>query len=101
LNGAFGAGTTLSARELLGLLLETEAALGRVRTGRWRPRTLDLDLLLYGSYVIDESDLKVPHPRLVERRFVLEPLAEIAPDAMVPGAGASVSALLARLTKES
>lgn len=101
LNGAFGAETTLSAPETLALLQATEAALGRVRTVRWGPRTLDLDLLLYGDYVIDESDLQVPHPRLVERRFVLEPLAEIAPDVTVPGANASVSTLLARLTKET
>jgi len=101
LNGAFGAETTLDPRALLALLLETEAALGRVRTRRWGPRPLDLDLLLYGDYAIDEPDLEVPHPRLAERRFVLEPLAEIAPAARVPGANASVSALLARLTKEA
>jgi len=101
LNGAFGADTTLSAPETLALLQATEAALGRVRTDRWGPRTLDLDLLLYGDYVIDEPDIQVPHPRLVERRFVLEPLAEIARDVMVPGANATVSTLLARLIKDS
>ncbi|MBN2489729.1 MAG: 2-amino-4-hydroxy-6-hydroxymethyldihydropteridine diphosphokinase [Planctomycetes bacterium] len=96
LNGAFQADTTLSARALLELLLATETALGRVRARRWEPRILDLDLLLYGDYVIDEADLRVPHPRLAERLFVLGPLAEIAPAVVVPGAGQTVARLLAR-----
>ena len=89
--------TELTPRELLERLLDVERMFGRTRSGpRWGPRTIDLDLLLYGSRTIDEPGLKVPHPRLHERVFVLEPLAELAPDAVVPGLG-SVSELLAKL----
>jgi 2-amino-4-hydroxy-6-hydroxymethyldihydropteridine diphosphokinase len=84
LNGAAELATTLSARELLDRLLATEQRFGRVRVpGEHGPRTLDLDLLLYGDERIDEPGLTVPHPRLHERAFVLEPLAEIG--ATVPG----------------
>jgi 2-amino-4-hydroxy-6-hydroxymethyldihydropteridine diphosphokinase len=80
--------TALGPRELLQQLLAVEAEFGRVRDGtRWGPRTLDLDLLLYGSVRLDERGLTVPHRRLHERRFVLEPLAELAPDLEVPGKG--------------
>jgi 2-amino-4-hydroxy-6-hydroxymethyldihydropteridine diphosphokinase len=89
--------TTLGARELLDKLLALERRLGRVRTGeRWGPRTLDLDLLLYGDAKLDEPGLTVPHPRLHERRFVLEPLYELAPDLLVPGRG-RVGAMLSAL----
>ncbi len=98
LNTAAWLETTLGPRELLDRLLAVERELGRVRTGeRWGPRTLDLDLLLYGDDVLDEPGLTVPHPRLHERRFVLEPLSELAPDLVVPGRG-RVKALLAALT---
>jgi 2-amino-4-hydroxy-6-hydroxymethyldihydropteridine diphosphokinase len=84
LNGAAELETTLSARELLDRLLATEQRFGRVRVpGEHGPRTLDLDLLLYGDEQIDEPGLTVPHPRLREREFVLEPLAELG--AEVPG----------------
>jgi 2-amino-4-hydroxy-6-hydroxymethyldihydropteridine diphosphokinase len=84
LNGAAELETTLTARELLDRLLETERRFGRVRVaGEHGPRTLDLDLLLYGDETIDEPGLTVPHPRLRERSFVLEPLAEL--DAALPG----------------
>ena len=84
LNGAAEVATTLSARELLDRLLVTERRFGRVRVrGEHGPRTLDLDLLLYGGEEIDEPGLTVPHPRLHERAFVLEPLAELG--AKVPG----------------
>ena len=98
LNAAAALATTRSAQELLELLLEIERGLGRVRGKgpRFGPRTIDLDLLLYGDETIGEPALSVPHPRLHERRFVLEPLAELAPDLVVPGRGA-VSALLAEL----
>lgn len=81
--------TRLPPRELLDELLAIEHAHGRDRHAgpRWGPRTLDLDLLLHGDATIDEPALRVPHPHLHERAFVLLPLAEIAPDAMVPGAG--------------
>jgi 2-amino-4-hydroxy-6-hydroxymethyldihydropteridine diphosphokinase len=89
--------TTLGPRELLGRLLTVERSLGRVRTGeRWGPRTVDLDLLLHGDAALDEPGLTLPHPRLHERRFVLEPLYELAPDLLVPGRG-RVSELLSAL----
>ncbi len=88
LNGVVAFDTTLAAPELLDLLLALEQRFGRVRVpGEHGPRTLDLDLLLYGDGVIDEPRLTVPHPRIQERRFVLEPLAELAPGLVVPGRG--------------
>jgi len=98
LNGVALIATELSARELLGYLLEVELALGRDRASvpPGGPRTIDLDLLLYGDEIIEEPGLRVPHPRLHERRFVLEPLAELAPGLEIPGRG-PVSALLAEL----
>jgi 2-amino-4-hydroxy-6-hydroxymethyldihydropteridine diphosphokinase len=98
LNAAARVETTRSPRELLALLLRIERELGRVRGEgpRYGPRTIDLDLLLYGDETIDEPGLEVPHPRLHERRFALEPLAELDPGLAVPGRG-RVSALLAEL----
>ena len=88
LNGAVELETTLTARELRERLLAVEQRFGRVRIpGEHGPRTLDLDLLLYGDETIDEPGLTVPHPRVHERRFVLEPLAELAPGLVVPGRG--------------
>jgi len=91
--------TVLPPRELLALLLSIEEDLGRVRTVRWGPRTVDLDLLLYGDEQIDEPDLIVPHPRLHERAFVLVPLADLAPGLLLPGRG-RVADLAGRLAKE-
>ena len=98
LNGVAALETELSARELLELLLEVERRFGRSREDvpPQGPRTLDLDLLVYGTAEIEEPGLRVPHPRLHERGFVLEPLAEVAPGLEVPGRG-RVEALLARL----
>lgn len=98
LNGVVELETDLTARALLGVLLELERAFGRDRSAGppQGPRTLDLDLLLYGDETIDEPLLKVPHPRLHERRFVLEPLAELDPGLDVPGLG-PVQALLTKL----
>ena len=86
LNAAAELSTDLPARDLLDALLTIERDLGRdrAREERWGPRTLDLDLLLYGDEVIDEPGLRVPHPRLAERRFVLEPLHELAPGLVLP-----------------
>lgn len=96
-NGVAALRTDLSPRALLERLLAVELELGRVRTGpRYGPRAIDLDLLLYGSEKVDEPGLKIPHPRLAERRFALEPLAELDPGLEVPGRG-SVQALLAAL----
>jgi 2-amino-4-hydroxy-6-hydroxymethyldihydropteridine diphosphokinase len=98
LNGVAIVATTLSPAGLLERLLEIERSLGRdrSRSERWGPRPIDLDLLLYGDEVVDEPGLRVPHPRLHERRFVLEPLAELDPGLVVPGYG-RVSDLLAKL----
>lgn len=97
-NAAACVETALTPRAILAALLGIERAHGRVRgSQRYAPRTLDLDLLLYGDAWIDEVDLQVPHPRLAERAFVLLPLAEIAPHVRVPGANASVGELLARV----
>ena len=98
LNGAAQLETALPPRELLERLLEIESRLGRVRGEgpRFGPRTIDLDLLLYGDAVVDEPGLTVPHPRLHERRFALEPLAELDPVLEVPGGG-PVATLLAGL----
>jgi 2-amino-4-hydroxy-6-hydroxymethyldihydropteridine diphosphokinase len=95
LNGVAALETSLGARELLDRLLAVEQRFGRVRVpGEHGPRTLDLDLLLYGDETIDEPGLAVPHPRMHERRFVLEPLAELAPGLVVSGRG-TVESLLA------
>jgi 2-amino-4-hydroxy-6-hydroxymethyldihydropteridine diphosphokinase len=95
LNGAVALETTLAPDELLELMLDIERELGRVRAERWGPRTVDLDLLAYGDAVVDEPGLRVPHPRLAERRFALEPLAELDPELVIPGLGDVRSALAA------
>lgn len=77
--------TALTPDELLRLLQETEAKLGRVRTIRWGPRTIDLDILIYGDQKIFTDTLQVPHPRMAERGFVLAPLAEIAENLVLDG----------------
>jgi len=94
LNAALELRIGLAARDLLRLLQEVEAEAGRVRRERWGPRTLDLDLLLYGEERIEEPGLQVPHPALAERAFVLAPLAELCPERVVPGTGRTVAALL-------
>jgi 2-amino-4-hydroxy-6-hydroxymethyldihydropteridine diphosphokinase len=93
--------TDLSPRDLLTLLLDVERRLGRERSGpRFGPRKIDLDLLLYGEERIREPGLEVPHPRLHERLFVLEPLAALAPERKIPGIG-TVSEALAGLQSAS
>ncbi|HEV3446427.1 MAG TPA: 2-amino-4-hydroxy-6-hydroxymethyldihydropteridine diphosphokinase [Gemmataceae bacterium] len=94
LNAAARVETRLTPRQLLQALLEVEAQLGRQRQERFGPRTIDLDLLLFDDQVIDEENLTVPHPRLQERLFVLEPLAEIAPKAVHPILGLTIRELL-------
>lgn len=95
-NGAVALETQLPPQELLGRLLAVERELGRVRAAgpRFGPRTIDLDLLLYGEETVDEPGLTLPHPRLAERRFVLEPLHDLDPDLTLPD-GRSVRDLLA------
>ncbi len=96
LNGALALETSLAPSSLLAELLRVEREFGRVRdpSVRMGPRTLDLDLLLYGDLVIDEPGLAVPHPRMPERAFVLIPLAEIAPNAVNPRCGRTVASLV-------
>ena len=97
LNAAAALETSLPPRALLERLLAVERALGRTRDGpRFGPRTIDLDLLVYADERVDEPGLTIPHPRLHERRFVLEPLADLDPELAVPGRG-RVRDLLAAL----
>jgi len=97
LNAAVHLRTRLSPRALLDALLAIEQEAGRVRGVRDAARTLDLDLLLYGDQVLDEPDLVVPHPRLAERPFVLEPLAALAPDRVHPTRHETIATLAARV----
>ncbi|HLY09547.1 MAG TPA: 2-amino-4-hydroxy-6-hydroxymethyldihydropteridine diphosphokinase [Planctomycetota bacterium] len=94
LNAVAELSTALPPEELLGRLLDVERRLGRVRSERWGPRTIDLDLLLYGDREVKAEALSVPHPELHRRRFVLEGLAELCPDRPVPGIGRTVRELL-------
>lgn len=85
LNACAAIETRLSAPDLLSFVLETEKAFGRVRTTRWGPRTLDIDILLYGTAPVSLENLTIPHPRMIERAFVMVPLADIAPDVVLEG----------------
>ena len=97
LNAAAALDTELEPLQLLSWLREIERREGRsAQRARWQPRPLDLDILLYGDRVIDTPELKVPHPEMHRRRFVLEPLAEIAPDAVHPLLKLSIHELLER-----
>jgi 2-amino-4-hydroxy-6-hydroxymethyldihydropteridine diphosphokinase len=101
LNAVAEVETPLTPRQLLDHLLDVERRLGRERIGaQWGPRTIDLDLLLYGEETIEEPGLVVPHPRLTEREFVLAPLAELVPSLKIPGDG-TVQEALAGLSSEA
>jgi len=100
LNAAARLATTLGPRELLALTREIEDRLGRRRTVRWGERTLDIDLLIYGCKFLDTPDLKLPHPRLAFRRFVLAPLAQIAPGIVDPMTRRTIADLLANLDRK-
>lgn len=97
LNAAVVGRTTLNAHELLAAMQAIEIERGRTRPFVNAPRTLDLDLVLYGDAIVSDSALTVPHPRFRERAFVLDPLAEIAPEMVDPLSGLTVRALAARL----
>jgi len=96
LNQAVEGRTSLGPRALLEACLDTERAMGRVRAERYGPRRIDVDILFFGDRQVDEPGLEIPHPRLAERRFVLAPLAEVAPRLVHPVLGLTVEALLAR-----
>jgi 2-amino-4-hydroxy-6-hydroxymethyldihydropteridine diphosphokinase len=96
INAAAGLLTQLTPEQLLTAIRDIETAQGRVRAERWGPRTLDLDLLVYGKQCVQTAELTVPHPGIAERGFVLAPLADIAPTLQVPGVG-RVDELLHRL----
>jgi 2-amino-4-hydroxy-6-hydroxymethyldihydropteridine diphosphokinase len=100
LNAAAEIETSLGPIELLGVLQTIERRFGRVRTVRWGQRTLDLDLLLYEDQIIDTPELTVPHPRLASRKFVLQPLAEIAPFVVEPVSKRTIAELLLGLGRK-
>ena len=99
LNAAAVLETTLDPLGLLKILQEIEARFGRERTVHWGERTLDLDLLLFGDQIIDTPELSVPHPRFRTRRFVLEPLAEVAPTAIDPVTKRTIDEILTELNQ--
>ncbi len=101
LNGCAILQVQLTPHELLKRLLEIEQQFGRSRDEYWGPRTLDLDLLLYGNIILNSSTLQIPHPRLSQRAFVLVPLAEIVPDWIEPISGKTIKELLDSLNNNS
>jgi 2-amino-4-hydroxy-6-hydroxymethyldihydropteridine diphosphokinase len=99
LNAVVGIETALEPLPLLHVLQEIEARFGRARTVHWGERTLDLDLLLFDGRILDTPELRLPHPRMHTRRFVLEPLLEVAPTAVDPVTGRAFAAILADLVE--
>lgn len=100
LNAVAQVTTDLEPLALLDALLSIESSMGRVRGEKWGPRIIDLDILLYGNRVIDNSRLKIPHPEMTQRGFVLAPLAELAPDLIYPIAKKTIQQLLSDLPED-
>jgi len=100
LNAAVELTTELSPLELLNTLQHIETALGRTRRQRWEDRTIDLDLVLWGRKMVELPQLRIPHPELHKRRFVLQPLTDLAPDVVHPALGKTMQALLEELPDE-
>jgi len=100
INGVAAVETSMTPQEMLEFLLSVEDRMGRVRQEKWGPRIIDLDILFYGDMVLDENSLQIPHPRLRERRFVLIPLKDIAPDLIHPVFRRTISQLLSELKSE-
>jgi 2-amino-4-hydroxy-6-hydroxymethyldihydropteridine diphosphokinase len=101
LNTVLDVNVRLTAGELLNALLDIETRLGRERTvSRWQPRSIDLDILLFGDLVCDTQDLQIPHPSMVDRAFVMIPLAELAPDRVIPGQTQTAGQLAARFSPD-
>lgn len=92
--------TTLSAMNLLQICLQIEKKLKRIREFKWGPRTIDIDILLYGDRVINQDELVIPHPRMTERAFVLIPLRELVGDMVIPGVNQSIDQFLQKLPEE-
>jgi 2-amino-4-hydroxy-6-hydroxymethyldihydropteridine diphosphokinase len=99
-NGVASLVTDISPQDLLKRLLAIEADMGRVRREQWGPRNIDLDILLFGREIIQESNLTIPHPRMHLRRFVLEPITQLAPDLVNPALGLSMKELLEQLPED-
>lgn len=99
LNGCALLEVELTPQELLTTLNTIEDQFGRVRQERWGPRTLDLDIILYGDLILETPELQIPHPRMTERAFVLVPLAEIAPEWIEPVSGQTISELLEKVDR--
>jgi 2-amino-4-hydroxy-6-hydroxymethyldihydropteridine diphosphokinase len=98
-NGVVSISTAMSVRDLLNSLLKIEANMGRVRTVKWGPRIIDLDILLYGQDIIDETALKIPHPMMHLRKFVMAPMADLAPEVVHPVLGKTMTELLMGITE--
>jgi len=96
-NGVISISTRVPPQELMKRLLGIESAMGRIRTERWGPRIIDLDILLYGRKIINEEDLRVPHPLMHLRKFVLVPLVQLAPDLIHPALGVTMVELLGKM----